>query len=148
MDQVKSECNSDSAAAKRAERRRQKILQNSEERMKRIFGGENYHDQHLKLVPAQCDNSSLQHETDVVPGLVTPAAAVDLNEKEELKTSFIATLKSSKTFWICLGVLVRVILQFDLIMDNALLPFILLFVSLMFLAHNSQNSEASNIEII
>ena len=46
------------AAALRAERRRQRILQNSENRMTKIFGGENYHDGHLTM---ESPNESTSH---------------------------------------------------------------------------------------
>ena len=41
---------SENQAALRAKRRRDRILMNSEDRMKKIFGGENYHENHLTIV--------------------------------------------------------------------------------------------------
>ena len=38
----------DTIVSNRAERRRQKILQNADERMKKICGGQNYHEEYLK----------------------------------------------------------------------------------------------------
>ncbi len=48
---------SETAAMSRAERRRQRILNNTDERMKKIFGGQNYHEEHLKLSSSATMNS-------------------------------------------------------------------------------------------
>ena len=55
------------AAAIRAERRRQRILQNSENRMTKIFGGQNYHDGHLTMESPHGPTSHVNQMQEVQP---------------------------------------------------------------------------------
>lgn len=144
------------AAAKRAERRRQKILLNSEDRMKRIFGGDNYHDEHLQLVTSPAEDPSpdglnlpaaLQDipllnnevssileqllETSGPPG-VRPAPPEKLvtNDKIQAESPRIGkNFYDSALFWACCGVLIRILLSTPysyVVMDNALVSYAIL----------------------
>ena len=58
---------SDKAAALRAKRRRERILMNSEDRMKKIFGGDNYHENHLTITDRE-SNDLEEQSVQLTPG--------------------------------------------------------------------------------
>jgi hypothetical protein len=66
------------AGARRAERRKQRILENPEDRMKRIFGGQNYHDEHLTLGPT--NNIEEEQPQMVEPIMAEPSLGFDMND--------------------------------------------------------------------
>ena len=49
----------DTIVSNRAERRRQKILQNADDRMRKICGGQNYHEEYLKTPPNAISNEDI-----------------------------------------------------------------------------------------
>lgn len=127
-----------SAAEIRAERRRQRILQNSDDRMKKIFGGQNYHEEHLKL------NSTLDEGESVVCERTINPSSPSVSQSETLQPQDIPKLKESspepKTqsykltwlLWLFFGAIVRIIMATSMsyyLMDNALFVFALTFLS-------------------
>ena len=84
-------------AAKRAARRQRKILENPEDRMKRIFGGENYHEDHLTVKKEYAPDPPLElipttsTSTPMLPGADPNNAAM-----EEVLRNFTATLAAGQ----------------------------------------------------
>ena len=146
---------SDSASI-RAERRRQRILKNSDDRMKQIFGGQNYHDEHLKIdsntnedfVDGQLESLGISpnaqingqlfesvqrsNEENLLQSLLLgqnePKIDTNLSERKQLPF-----VRSTNATWILLGIATRVLLTNEfswLLMDTALLSFFIIFISL------------------
>lgn len=143
---------SDTAAAKRAERRKQKILQNSDDRMKRIFGGQNYHEEHLKLAttPDADTNenittpfvrsyptreNSITTETPFVTGYPTETVGRS-NSIHAVKTG------TFWIFWTILGMIIRLVLASNyswVFGNNSLIPYGLTFSVVNFLLRDKQH---------
>ena len=142
---------SDTAAAKRAERRKQKILQNSDDRMKRIFGGQNYHEEHLKLTttPDADTNenitpfvrnfptreNNITTETPFVLGYPATETVGRSNSTHTVKTG------TFWIFWTILGMIIRLFLASNyswVFGDNCLVPYGLTFSVVNFLVRDKQ----------
>jgi len=134
---------SDTAAAKRAERRRQRILQNSDDRMKRIFGGENYHEEHLKLAetPIADTNENLTPFVRSLPreNMPTRTTTEPIEKSNPIQTVKIGTFW---IFWTILGMLTRLVLESSyswIIGDNSLTAYVLIFTVFNILLREKQN---------
>lgn len=143
-----------SAAMLRAERRRQRILQNSDDRMKKIFGGQNYHEEHLKLSSNLNENEeSVVLSTPTNPQQVEPRNFPTPIQTLEAPASHVqASQKSfSWTFWLFLGMIVRLILSSSwswICSDNALLPYFLIFISIQMFFNKQSNSSTGILDIL
>ena len=153
---------SETAAAKRAERRRQKILQNSDDRMKRIFGGQNYHEEHLKVAEMPASDVAISENftnENFTNGNLTNENFINGNFTNENLAQFVRSIPSgtmgtdslgmsnSKSpqivsrgtfwiFWVIFGILIRLILTSKYswaICDSSLTPYGLIFVFVNFL---------------
>ena len=81
----------DTIMSNRAERRRQKILQNADDRMRKICGGQNYHEEYLKT-----PYNAIANE-DITPFFKSSDQVYDVNRG----TFWI--------FWFILGVMIRLV---------------------------------------
>lgn len=144
---------SESAAAKRAERRRQRILNNSEDRMKKIFGGQNYHEEHLKLattpneeedandiIPVQSFNNQVTRNDPMDENILSGEnifSQLTQPKKEEKKLST-QNPALSWTFWTLLGALMRFLITNPVISgilyENVLTPFLVTFMTVCFIS--------------
>ena len=75
----------------RAERRRQKILQNADDRMRKICGGQNYHEEYLKA-----PSNAIANE-DITPFVIS------IDQVHDVKRGTIWI------FWFILGVMIRLV---------------------------------------
>ena len=138
---------SETAAEKRAERRRQKILQNSDDRMKMIFGGQNYHEGHLTV--AEMPSTNAVENEDIanldiaefvrnIPRETTPA------EPTEGSSNRIHEVKRGTfwIFWFILGMIIRLVLTSNyswVICDSSVTPYGLTFTVVNFLLRGKKH---------
>ena len=145
------------AAAIRAERRRQRILQNSENRMTKIFGGQNYHDGHLTMEsPNELSNhvDQIQEAQPFQPHSnreslgMSHSMTADDESFQQLQSLLLgqanvnqqpsqnhanleSSAKNSLLIWIFIGIACRIMLASAyswICMDNAFLTFTIVFV--------------------
>jgi len=150
---------SDTAAARRAERRKQKILQNSDDRMKRIFGGQNYHEEHLKLT-TNPDPDTNENITPLVRNFPTSENNIltenpfllGLNPATENvgRPSVVPPVKTGTfwIFWTILGMAIRFVLATNyswVFGDNCLIPYGLTFSVVNFLLSQKEQASAGGI---
>ena len=150
------------AAALRAERRRQRILENSNDRMKKIFGGENFHEEHLKLdsvdtsVEAFEEHASRTFSTanknqnlannlhatqSFDPSVFEAILMGQQNGMKNQETTVESNvppsyIRTSAFPWLILGILIRIVLSSQyasFLMDSAVVPLLLTFSSVEFL---------------
>ena len=139
-------------AEKRAERRRQKILQNSDDRMKRIFGGQNYHEGHLQVAEMPSTSNAVENENidnlDIaqfvrnLPRETTPAAPTEgsSNRIHEVKRG------TFWIFWFILGMIIRLVVTSKyswVICDSAVTPYGLTFTVVNFLLRGKKHQGAA-----
>ena len=142
---------SETAAEKRAERRRQKILENSDDRMRRIFGGQNYHEGHLKVAEMPSTNA-VENENianlDIaqfvrnIPRETTPADPTEgsSNRIHEVKRG------TFWIFWFILGMVIRLVLTSKhswVICDSSVTPYGLTFTVVNFLLRGKKYQGAA-----
>ena len=133
---------SETAAEKRAERRRQKILENSDDRMRRIFGGQNYHEGHLQVAEMPSTSNAVENENianlDIaqfvrnIPRETTPADSTEgsSNQIHEVKRG------TFWIFWFILGAMIRLVGTSKYswgICDSSFMPYGLTFTMFNFL---------------
>ena len=143
---------SETAAEKRAERRRQKILQNSEDRMKKIFGGQNYHEGHLQVAEMPSTSNAVENEDianlDIaqfvrnIPRETTPADPTEgsSNRIHEVKRG------TFWIFWFILGMIIRLVLTSKyswVICDSSVTPYGLTFTVVNFLLRGKKHQGAA-----
>ena len=149
------------AAALRAERRRQRILENSNDRMKKIFGGENFHEEHLKLDSVDTSVEAFEEHAKTVysangnqnsennvhaaqsfdPSVFEALLMGQQNAKNNQETAVESNVppsyvRTSAFPWLILGILIRIVLTSQyasFLMDSAVVPFLLTFSSVEFL---------------
>ena len=85
------EMSGDTIVSNRAERRRQKILQNADDRMRKICGGQNYHEEYLKA-----PSNAIANE-DITPFVIS------IDQVHDVKRGTIWI------FWFILGVMIRLV---------------------------------------
>lgn len=140
-----------SAAALRAQRRRDRILMNSEDRMKKIFGGENYHENHLTIVENEdicCVGENEKSDTTLgsqlneqsvpkAPQIPSPDdSASTLNKEFDIasnESSVLGTIEMSVVFWCFWGSCIKfadVAGYSWTYAGSALLPYIISFATL------------------
>ena len=142
---------SETAAEKRAERRRQKILQNSEDRMKKIFGGQNYHEGHLKVaeMPStnaveneNIDNLDIAQFVRNIPRETAPA------DPTKGSSNRILDVKRGTfwIFWFILGMIICLVLTSKyswVICDSSVTPYGLTFTVVNFLLRGKKHQGAA-----
>ena len=154
---------SENQAALRAKRRRDRILMNSEDRMKKIFGGENYHENHLTIVEneggAVGENEISESEAYTPKPPLLGSRFTDHSsastQKLKLETNELTALgkaEISVVFWFILGCSIKLLDAASYswtFANSAFLPYIVSFVTLAFFSNESrvQNS-AGVIEIV
>ena len=143
------------AAALRAKRRRDRILLNSEDRMKKIFGGQNYHENHLtitesEMVVAEEDSVRASIESlnfsDNVSTEKSRSPTVTKTEipTEQKKSSAVGTI----IVWLFFGCLVRMATASEfswMFANQAFLPYAIFFVSTELLADQSDHQNPSGV---
>ena len=125
------------AAALRAQRRRERILMNSEDRMKKIFGGDNYHENHLTITE-RVDNdtqdlsvANFQTCSKKLPESDTSAALPKSSQTVSIEQENPQVL-DSLLFWLIFGGLIGLLDAANcswIFASWALLPFLLVFFS-------------------
>ena len=142
---------SETAAEKRAERRRQKILQNSEDRMKKIFGGQNYHEGHLKVAEMPSTNAVENENIDnldnaqFVRNIPRETAPADPTEGSSNR---IHDVKRGTfwIFWFILGMIICLVLTSKyswVICDSSVTPYGLTFTVVNFLLRGKKHQGAA-----
>ena len=146
------------AAALRAERRRQRILENSNDRMKKIFGGENFHEEHLKLDSVDTSMEAFEEHARIAnknqtfennlhaaqnfdpslfEALLMGQQNVKNNQETAVESNVLPSYARTSAFpWLILGILIRIVLESQhasLLMDSAVVPFLVIFSSVEFL---------------
>ena len=155
---------SENQAALRAKRRRDRILMNSEDRMKKIFGGENYHENHLTIVEsegglAEREISERAACTDKAPLLASrfmDNSSASSNQQLKRESNVLTApekAESSVIFWFLLGCSIKLLDAASYswtFANSAFLPYTVSFVTLAILFSDEtrvQNS-AGVIEIV
>ena len=149
---------SENQAALRAKRRRDRILMNSEDRMKKIFGGENYHENHLTIVESEGGLAERAACTDKAPLLASrfmdnsSASSNQQLKRESNELTAPEKAESSVIFWFLLGCSIKLLDAASYswtFANSAFLPYIVSFVTLaIFFSGETQKNSAGVIEIV
>ena len=141
------------AAALRAKRRRERILLNSEDRMKKIFGGDNYHENHLTITEREDNNPEDQSAVNFqtcskkLPESDASAAPPKVSQSVPAEQGN-PQVFDSLMFWLTFGGLIRLVDAANYswaFASWALLPFLLVFCSVEMLFHSRSSPAPSGL---
>ena len=135
---------SENQAALRAKRRRDRILMNSEDRMKKIFGGENYHENHLTIVESEgglaereiSERAACTAKAPLLASRFMDNSSASSNQQLKRESNVLTApekAESSVIFWFLLGCSIKLLDAASYswtFANSAFLPYIVSFVTL------------------